>query len=157
MLIEVSSSLLHVLWKLSSCVRNICIFIFDIVSCIHPSSKQHCLTHRLFPMQNIWMKANWRCSEDPSATLARPSTPLARDFSGFRRCLSLSLSFCALVSNKICCDVVLKVWNPPEGTERASRDDCLDTFHHLSAFLVKQKGPRVLKACQRDTHLQEGL
>ena len=45
----------------------------------------------------------------------------------------------------------------PRVLETAGGGDYQATFHHLSAFLVKQKGPRVLKACQRDTHLQEGL
>jgi len=29
-------------------------------------------------------------------------------------------------------------------------------FHHLSAFLVNQRGPRGLEVCQCDSHLNEG-
>ena len=66
-------------------------------------------------------------------------------------------------ANKV--DILVEVcYRPPnqdeetdEGAKRAGRGDSQDCFHHLSAFLLNQRGPRGLEACQCDSHLQEGL
>lgn len=43
-----------------------------------------------------------------------------------------------------------------ESAEGAGARDCQLTFHHFSAVLDNLRGPRGLKYCKCDSHLQEG-
>ena len=48
-------------------------------------------------------------------------------------------------------------WDTQEDAEGDDEGDSQTAFHHVSAFLVNERGPRGLEACQCVSHLQEGL